>query len=82
MIARFESERQALALMEHPNIARILDAGATQTGRPYFVMELVRGVPVTQFCQEKQLDLQSAPQSLHRHLLRRATRASERDHPP
>lgn len=55
VIARFESERQALALMEHPNIARILDAGATQTGRPYFVMELVRGVPVTRFCQENKL---------------------------
>ncbi len=57
VIARFESERQALALMDHPNIARILDAGATESGRPYFVMELVRGVPVTQFCQENTLDL-------------------------
>ncbi len=44
VIARFEAERQALALMDHPNIARVLDAGATETGRPYFVMELVRGV--------------------------------------
>lgn len=50
VIARFEHERQALAIMEHPNIARVLDAGATDTGRPYFVMELVRGEPITDFC--------------------------------
>ena len=50
VIARFEAERQALALMEHPNIARVLDAGATETGRPYFVMELVKGVPITEYC--------------------------------
>ena len=49
VIARFEAERQALALMEHPHIAKVLDAGATETGRPYFVMELVRGVPITGF---------------------------------
>lgn len=47
VIARFEAERQALALMDHPNIARVLDAGATETGRPYFVMELVRGFKLT-----------------------------------
>jgi eukaryotic-like serine/threonine-protein kinase len=52
LIARFEAERQALAMMDHPNIARVFDAGATETGRPYFVMELVRGVPITQFCDE------------------------------
>src|SRR6476660_3664758 len=50
--ARFEAERQALAMMDHPNIARVLDAGATEAGRPYFVMELVRGVKVTDFCDE------------------------------
>lgn len=50
VIARFESERQALALMDHPNIARVLDAGATESGRPYFVMELVKGVPITEYC--------------------------------
>jgi tetratricopeptide (TPR) repeat protein/serine/threonine protein kinase/WD40 repeat protein len=55
VIARFEAERQALALMDHPNIARVLDAGATANGRPYFVMELVRGIPITQFCDEAQL---------------------------
>ncbi len=52
VIARFESERQALAMMEHANIARVLDAGATTNGRPYFIMELVRGVPITDFCNE------------------------------
>jgi serine/threonine protein kinase/WD40 repeat protein len=55
VIARFEAERQALALMDHPNIARVLDAGTTDSGRPYFVMELVRGVPITQLCDDKLL---------------------------
>ncbi len=55
VIARFEAERQALALMEHPHIARVLDAGATASGRPYFVMELVKGVPITQFCDDNRL---------------------------
>ncbi len=55
VIARFEAERQALALMDHPNIAKVLDAGATKTGRPYFVMELVRGVPITKYCDENKL---------------------------
>ena len=52
VIARFEAERQALALMDHPNIAHVFDAGTTSSGRPYFVMELVRGVPITRFCEE------------------------------
>jgi eukaryotic-like serine/threonine-protein kinase len=52
VIARFEAERQALALMDHPNIAKVHDAGATSAGRPYFVMELVKGVPITRFCDE------------------------------
>ena len=55
VIARFEAERQALALMDHPNIAKVLDAGATQSGRPYFVMELVRGVPITEFCDRNHM---------------------------
>jgi WD40 repeat protein/serine/threonine protein kinase len=55
VIARFEAERQALALMEHPNIARVLDAGATESGRPYFVMELVRGTPLGEFCDQNRL---------------------------
>jgi eukaryotic-like serine/threonine-protein kinase len=57
VLARFEAERQALALMEHPNIARVLDAGTTPDGRPYFVMERVEGVPITQYCDEQQLNL-------------------------
>ncbi|MFO1514299.1 MAG: ECF-type sigma factor [Verrucomicrobiota bacterium] len=55
VIARFESERQALALMEHPNIAQVLDAGATDAGRPYFVMELVRGIKITDYCDQNGL---------------------------
>ncbi len=55
VIARFEAERQALAMMDHPSIARVLDAGATDTGRPYFVMELVRGTPITECCDRNGL---------------------------
>jgi eukaryotic-like serine/threonine-protein kinase len=55
VISRFEAERQALAMMDHPHIARVLDAGTTDTGRPYFVMELVKGIPVTQYCDEQRL---------------------------
>jgi serine/threonine protein kinase/WD40 repeat protein len=55
VIARFEAERQALALMDHPNIAKVLDAGATETGRPYFVMELVKAIPITRYCDENNL---------------------------
>ncbi len=58
VIARFEAERQALAMMDHPNIARVLDAGATDTGRPYFVMELVKGIPITEYCDKNNLDTQ------------------------
>ncbi|MEA3133666.1 MAG: eukaryotic-like serine/threonine-protein kinase [Gammaproteobacteria bacterium] len=58
VIARFEAERQALALMEHPNIARVLDAGATETGRPYFVMELVYGVKFTEYCDQNRVGMQ------------------------
>ena len=55
VVARFEAERQALALMDHPNIAKVLDAGATETGRPYFVMELVKGVPIHEYCDKNHL---------------------------
>ncbi|MCA9232437.1 MAG: protein kinase [Planctomycetales bacterium] len=55
VIARFEAERQALAMMDYPNIAKVLDAGTTETGRPYFVMELVKGVPVTEYCDQQKL---------------------------
>src|ERR1022692_3307575 len=58
VIARFEAERQALAMMDHLNIARVLDANATETGRPYFVMELVRGVKITDYCDQNHLDTQ------------------------
>jgi serine/threonine protein kinase/Tfp pilus assembly protein PilF len=55
VLARFEQERQALAVMDHPNIAKVLDAGSTESGRPYFIMELVKGVPVTKFCDQEHL---------------------------
>ena len=55
VIARFESERQALALMSHPNVASVLDAGATEQGRPYFVMEYVPGIPITDYCDKHRL---------------------------
>ena len=55
VVARFEAERQALALMDHPNIAKVLDAGTTETGRPFFAMELVRGIPITQYCDQERL---------------------------
>ncbi len=55
VIARFEAERQALALMDHPNIAKVFDAGATESGRPFFVMELVNGVKITDYCDAKNL---------------------------
>ncbi len=72
VIARFEAERQALALMDHPNIATVLDAGTTDTGRPYFVMELVKGVAITEYCDRNQL----APGSDSSSLFRSARRSS------
>ncbi|MGH7970640.1 MAG: serine/threonine protein kinase, partial [Limisphaerales bacterium] len=59
VIARFEAERQALALMDHPNIARVLDGGTTSSGRPYFVMDLVKGTPITEFCDQNQLSTEA-----------------------
>jgi eukaryotic-like serine/threonine-protein kinase len=58
VVARFEAERQALALMDHPNIAKVLDGGATNAGRPFFVMELVQGVPITEFCDKNQFSVE------------------------
>src|SRR5436190_15019708 len=58
VLARFEAERQALALMDHPNIARVLDAGVTGAGRPYFVMDLVKGAPITDYCDRNNLSIQ------------------------
>ncbi|QDU83121.1 Serine/threonine-protein kinase PknB [Planctomycetes bacterium Pla163] len=59
VVVRFEAERQALALMDHPGIAKVIDGGATASGRPYFVMELVQGAPITDFCREHQLGLRA-----------------------
>src|SRR5439155_8969090 len=56
VIARFEAERQALAMMDHPNMAKVFDGGVTETGRPFFVMELVKGLPITRYCDEHKLD--------------------------
>ena len=56
VIARFEAERQALAMMDHPHIAKVLDAGATETGRPYFVMEYIKGIPILEFCDQNKVD--------------------------
>jgi serine/threonine protein kinase len=58
VVARFEAERQALALMDHPNIARVIDGGSTDTGRPYFVMELIHGVRLTKYCDELKMTTQ------------------------
>src|SRR5205807_788150 len=58
VLARFDAERQALAVMDHPNIARVLDAGMVASGLPFFVMEHVKGFPVTQYCDDKKLTLQ------------------------
>jgi serine/threonine protein kinase len=57
VVARFEAERQALAIMDHPHIAKVFDGGTTPSGRPYFVMELVRGVPITEFCDQYRVPL-------------------------
>ena len=65
VIARFEAERQALALMDHANIARVLDAGATDSGRPCFVMDLVKGVPITRYCDEHLRQLAIAAHHFH-----------------
>jgi len=61
VIARFEAERQALAMMDHPNIAKVLDAGSTENGRPYFVMELVRGIKITDYCDQNKLPTMERP---------------------
>ena len=58
VIARFEAERQLLALMDHPSIAKVFDAGATESGRPYFVMELIRGIKITEHCDQNSLTIE------------------------
>ena len=82
VIARFEAERQALAMMDHPNIAKVLDAGATESGRPYFVMELVRGIPITEYCDRERLSIRRAAGAVRPGLPGRAARPPEGDHPP
>ena len=81
VIARFEAERQAVAMMDHPNIAKVLDAGTTDSGRPYFVMELVKGVPITKYCDEKHLPLRAAAGAVHAGLPGGAACPSEGHHP-
>ena len=81
VIARFEAERQALAMMDHPNIAKVLDAGTTDSGRPYFVMELVKGVPITKYCDENHLPLRAAAGAVRAGLPGGAARPSEGHHP-
>ena len=82
MIARFEAERQALAMMDHPNIAKVLDAGATETGRPYFVMELVKGVPITEYCDTDNISTRNGSSCSRAGLQRGPARAPEGHHPP
>ena len=81
VIARFEAERQALALMDHPNIAKIFDAGATESGRPYFVMELVRGIKITEYCDQHSLTTEERLKLFSPGLSGGSTRASEGNHP-
>ena len=82
VVARFEAERQALAIMDHPNIAKVFDGGATASGRPYFVMELVKGVPITEFCDQNHLTSATAAGVVRPGLPGGAARPPEGDHPP
>ena len=82
VIARFEAERQALALMDHPNIARVLDGGTSSGGRPYFVMDLVKGVPITALLRRAPPHAAAAAGTVHPGLPGGAARASEGHHPP
>jgi hypothetical protein len=80
VLARFHAEQQALALMDHPNIARVFDAGATDNGRPYFVMELVRGIPITAYCDREKLTTNERLDFACKGMSRRPARASEGGH--
>ena len=81
VIARFEAEREALSLMDHPNVARVLDAGTTEQGHPYFVMELICGVPITEYCDTNKLSVPERLDLVHAGLPSSAARPPERDHP-
>ena len=78
VLARFEQERQALALMDHPNIAQVLDGGLTPTGQPFFVMELVNGLPLTKFCDEAKLTPAGAAGAVRRRSARRCSTPTRR----
>ncbi len=82
VIARFESERQALALMDHPGIAKVFDAGSTPQGAPYFVMEYAEGQPITTYCDERRLNTRQRFESVHQCLRGRGTRSPQGDHSP
>ena len=82
VVTRFEAERQALAMMDHPNIAKVFDGGVTDAGRPYFAMELVKGTPITEYCDRRATLDPRAAGVVRRRLPRRAARASERRDPP
>ena len=82
ILARFEAERQALAVMDHPNIAKALDAGTTEAGRPYFVMELVQGVPITEYCDRTSLTHARTARLFLPVCHARPARPSEGRHPP
>ena len=81
VVARFEAERQALALMNHPNIARVFDAGATPDGRPYFVMELAPGAHITRYCDEHRLGIREPHRACRHRLPGGAARPPHGDHP-
>lgn len=82
VLSRFEAERQALAMMDHPNIAKVFDGGVTDRGHPYFVMEYVKGLPITDYCDQARLGARRAPQTVRASLPCDPARASKRDHPP
>ena len=81
VVARFEAERQALAVMDHPAIAKVFDAGATPQGRPYFVMEYAKGEAITTYCNRNRLTHPRSSRFVLAGLRRRASRAPERHHP-
>ena len=82
VLARFDAERQALALMDHPNIARVYDGGTTEAGQPFFVMELVSGVPITDYCDRQRLPVRARLELFVAGLPGGAARPPEGDHPP
>ncbi|MGI8959921.1 MAG: protein kinase domain-containing protein [Bryobacteraceae bacterium] len=82
VVARFQSERQAIALMDHPAIAKVFDAGSSAEGRPYFVMEYVAGVPISTYCDTHKLTMRERLVAVRPSMRRRAARSSKGDYPP